>query len=126
MPFDIINKEIRTKLFGVSFKIDDIGRQQFLKIMRDDPKQIEKVYVFGTTCYVTYNKTDYVLGRIKEEYGSLLNSHNVEVKEWNITGGYNIEKGNSLETAQLGCNIILKLTKGVAEKKVIPLQHDSK
>ena len=126
MPYNLKEKEIRTKLFGVRLKLDnDFGRQQLLQIMRDNPKAIEKIYVFGTHCYVKYNAKDYVLGRIREEYSSLLNSHDTEVQHWEITGGYEIEKknGNS-EMANLGINIIIKLSKIEIPVKEVPKKKE--
>lgn len=112
MPFILKDKQIKTKLLGVAWKMEDIGRQQLLQILRDDPKNIKNVYVFGTTCYMSYDGKEYVLGRIKEIYSSLLNTHELELVHLQVTGGYDIDKGNEVsETAVLGCNIIIQLKK---------------
>lgn len=121
MPYNIEENEIRTKLFGVTIKADEIGRQQLLLMMRNNPKALEKIEVFGTHCYITYEGKTYTLGRIKEEYGSLLNSHETEVISYQVTGGYDIEKNGNLETSNLGINIVIKLhkitSKNVKEEK---------
>src|SRR3990167_8009155 len=112
MPYIIDKNEIRTKLFGVSLKIADIGRQQLLTIMRNNPETIENVFVFGTTCYITYGKKDYVLGYIKENYSSLLNSHDCKVIRWKVTGGYDIvDEGKVKEdVSNMGINIFIQLS----------------
>ena len=109
MPYNPSEQTVATKLFGVALKINDIGRQQFLIMMRERPKEF-KLQVFGITCYITYQDKDYILGYIRQEYSSLLNSHECEVQQWSITGGYPIEQNGETKIATLGMNIIIKLT----------------
>ena len=128
MPFFKEENEIRTKLSGVSLKVSDIGRQQFLTIMRENPEKIDDIFVFGTTCYIKYEGKEYVLGHINEKYASLLNTHEVEVHQYTVTGGYEIHNKDSVEFAQLGINIILRLSKIVHKnektvKKSVNFNH---
>ena len=124
MPYNPTEQTIKTKLFGVTLKVEDIGRQQFLMMMRDRPEDFLTVKVFGTTCYVTYQDKDYVLGRIKENYSSLLNSHDCKVKSWMVTGGYPIEQADgNMETATMGLNLTIQLTSRVKKEKPIFVEN---
>lgn len=115
MPYVIDEGCIKTKLFGVSIKSESVGRQQLLIILRNNPLAFTKIWVEDNCICIIYDKQSYVLGRIREEYSSLLNSHTCEVIEMTVTGGYQIEGAG---VANLGCNVVIKLTTIEKEKKV--------
>lgn len=119
MPYVVKEGQIKTKLFGVTLKLEDIGRQQLLQILKDAPQTIEDLYLLGTTCYISYEGKDYVLGGIREEYGTLLRTHDHKIVTYEVTGGYEVIKGNFSEMAALGCNLVIQLTKPTAKRKPV-------
>lgn len=125
MPYVIEESSIKTKLFGVSIKSENIGRQQLLIMLRQNPNVFTKVWIEDCCICVEYDNQNFVLGRMREEYSSLLKSHDCEIIELSVTGGYSIQNAG---IANLGCNVVIKLSKKelVEKGKSLPLRPHEK
>lgn len=111
MPYIKEKHEIRTKLAGVLLEIDGVNRQNILNAIRKSPEKVTNMCIKGDNVHVVFDMKEYIIGRIKGEYLSLLATNDAEITDFAITGGYDIEEEGNTSTTNLGCNVIIQLTK---------------
>ena len=117
MPYVKEDNKILTKIRGVSEGDGKEGRQQMLRDMSMNPEYVTVIYVKGIEVYCVYEDglttaKEWHLGRLKDEYRTLLFNNHAKIKSWFITGGHRLFStiSNSQFMARLGCNLEIELT----------------